>query len=908
MCLSFLYLNDSMAESPLLHIISRLVLGIFQLDIGTSFPSRIELLCYESTIMIRSALLLFTFFIFIVVCAGVDALCKSFPSNYCKHEGKKGERAPWICFRNPYILAIRNPIRFSRKKKIDEDDESSDDEYDVPREKIPLLSSFAKVLKNSYEASTSPLRKWSWEDLTFSAPFNLLVPNIDGIDDNDDSLLSEVGNDEEFYYEEVSPKSDRSNNNHPRYRQLPNTTKITHFCFLVHGHRGLSRDLSYMQAVMRKQARLQQRKRYIQIQKQIQQQQQATRLEVDSIVSNEHFPKSSQSYNDVQYASRQQLEETGDHITDKRTTIHSDKDNDGECRSPTLSGFVESSGACPPRGQFEDKLNDNKFRDHASNDTFVTNARFRSDHFVLHDLIVHSVTCNEKRTDDGVKAGGERIVDEIISFVREHMKSDETMSERDKSKNLDNVDDNLGELTDITISIVGNSLGGLYARYAVAELFRRCTVPLDCLQKTNVAGCDKPDDENDLVMRLDGKYRLHLNVFCTTAAPHLGLSGHTFVPLPRSAELGVARALGETGHDLFRLNTLLHEMAIDPFFLRPLGLFRKRVAYANAYGTDFPVPVSTAAFLSEGSTYPHHFTENMDTDTNEQIGLNGSNKLLDLNGNIKGAANGINSSRFPSTQSDNANDNTKNLVIATLHTPIKESNKDAADHISVSALFDDDDLMDSNGDSLNKDSIEVSRKELARMSTSLDSLGWKKVFVDVRKEIPRICISKSLLLGRTSKSNLKLAGETATIASKDLSHEHVVATRKDEVLDTVKIDQAELSTIFDSAEPIFGGSKAKCLHQLKEQGVVSSRDVAAAVTTTPLLSTDSNEISFYWPMGHNMIVAFSRSRWSAYMNKAGRPVVDALSRELVDDIFSFKENKHNFRTTVRSPSGVAEEG
>jgi hypothetical protein len=35
-----------------------------------------------------------------------------------------------------------------------------------------------------------------------------------------------------------------------------------------------------------------------------------------------------------------------------------------------------------------------------------------------------------------------------------------------------------------------------------------------------------------------------------------------------------------------------------------------------------------------------------------------------------------------------------------------------------------------------------------------------------------------------------------------------------------------------------------------------------------------------------MMVAFSRSRWSTYMNKAGRPVVDALAQELVDDIFN----------------------
>ena len=50
---------------------------------------------------------------------------------------------------------------------------------------------------------------------------------------------------------------------------------------------------------------------------------------------------------------------------------------------------------------------------------------------------------------------------------------------------------------------------------------------------------------------------------------------------------------------------------------------------------------------------------------------------------------------------------------------------------------------------------------------------------------------------------------------------------------------------------------------------------------------EETHFAIHWPLGHNMIVAFSRSRWSAYMNKAGRPVVDALAKEIVDDIFQF---------------------
>jgi hypothetical protein len=41
-----------------------------------------------------------------------------------------------------------------------------------------------------------------------------------------------------------------------------------------------------------------------------------------------------------------------------------------------------------------------------------------------------------------------------------------------------------------------------------------------------------------------------------------------------------------------------------------------------------------------------------------------------------------------------------------------------------------------------------------------------------------------------------------------------------------------------------------------------------------------------------MLVAFSRSRWSKYMNRGGRPVVDSLAKELVEDIFRWTRPEH----------------
>ena len=341
------------------------------------------------------------------------------------------------------------------------------------------------------------------------------------------------------------------------------------------------------------------------------------------------------------------------------------------------------------------------------------------------DMVVHAAVCNEGKTTDGVIKGGDRLTEEMLLVLRQEL----------AKRNARHV----------TVSVLGNSLGGVYGRFALAKLTDSC---------------------HD--SKLDGRYPLHFNIFCTTATPHLGIASHTFFPIPRRAEIGVAHAMGETGKDLFRLNDLLKSMATEERYLNPLAKFRKRIAYANAFGTDFPVPVHTAAFLNEDSTYPHHFLAQCEDE--DQL-------VVDANG----------------------------MVIATVHTPSREgSEHDLSEH------FESDD-------------------DLTVMSTSLDALGWKKVFVDVRKEIPKITLPR--LWKDMNKQERELA-----------------------------------------------------IQELKEKGVASSKDVAAAVTS-PLF-----EDKFHWPMGHNMIVAFSRSPLSAYMNKGGRPLVDSLAKDLVEDIFNWNED------------------
>lgn len=106
-------------------------------------------------------------------------------------------------------------------------------------------------------------------------------------------------------------------------------------------------------------------------------------------------------------------------------------------------------------------------------------------------LVLHSVSCNEKKTDDGIEAGGERVVDEMIAVLRERMHHCKQERNAEGHK-------------EVTISMLGNSLGGLYARYALSALRRKCAET--CVQ-----------DASSSTLYLDGKYAIHWNIFCTTA-------------------------------------------------------------------------------------------------------------------------------------------------------------------------------------------------------------------------------------------------------------------------------------------------------------------------------------------------------------------------------------------------------
>ncbi|GAX19281.1 hypothetical protein FisN_4Lh143 [Fistulifera solaris] len=170
-------------------------------------------------------------------------------------------------------------------------------------------------------------------------------------------------------------------------------------------------------------------------------------------------------------------------------------------------------------------------------------------------FVVHSAKANDGNTMDGIAAGGGRVAVEVNGILADIQKNDKRQ---------------------VSLSFVGNSLGGLYARYVLSEIS---------------------------AIR-EGKIRP--SVFCTIATPHLGVSEHTFWPIPRLLEQFIARTMMGTGRDLFRISNTIDRMTTERRFVEPLREFSTRLAYINAHNTDFQVPTPTAGFLCDSSEINHY--------------------------------------------------------------------------------------------------------------------------------------------------------------------------------------------------------------------------------------------------------------------------------------------------------------
>lgn len=390
----------------------------------------------------------------------------------------------------------------------------------------------------------------------------------------------------------------------------------------------------------------------------------------------------------------------------------------------------------------------------ASTSALIDDGKGRNQKFFF-----HSATCNTDNTYDGIANGGTRLADEIKSYIksstRTHFmedRNDQSLSEMGEQSN------NRTIVQNVTISFVGNSLGGLYSRYAIAKLAEHSNRNDNGFVLYEKNPC-QPDQT--IVIRA------FFNVFATTACPHLGVHRHTYMVVPRFLETVAANVLSDTGRDLFRLTGLVREMTLSPQYLDVLRSFRRRTAYANAHNTDFQVPTNTAAFLCKHSRYPHTFVEEENKDDTT----------------------------------------TASWMAGTFYTKKVESDLYEIIH-KYSSL---ENPMDKEG----TDQLEL--------SVALDSLGWKKVFVDVRDLLPFSI--------------------------------PIPFVKEPKLVDHCRKEKSE-----------------------GRLGTMESRQII------PFLSS-SNRISF--PYGHTTMVANSKSDFVAWLNSNGRKIMNRFAVELVDDMLSW---------------------
>ena len=473
---------------------------------------------------------------------------------------------------------------------------------------------------------------------------------------------------------------------------------------------------------------------------------------------------------------------------------------------------------------------------------------------------IHCPGCNVGKTNDGIANGGQRLANEIQEFIKDdflNLKQFETESVREQNdvycdhndeeeKKRDDgcngydgdVNQNQNETNNqhqqekheyhVTLSLVGYSLGGLYSRFSVSCLPPKLQVKI---HETKIF-----------------TIHLHFNTFMTAVTPHLGILS------TKRRYKSIGRLFGQSGDDLFLVPSqrsrqngdhkkkrrmfplrmkrdytittssedevedrgLLYEMATDyERFLLPMSRFQHRIAYANAFMTDFQVPTSTAAFLSKRSIVPHY--------------------VLHKNDN-----------NYDKSKHD---DKPTSFIASTC---ITEQNKSMLQSIPSS-------LHRRSKFSFMNIKEEIKTKDLV-MSSKLDALGWKKVFIDCRhmnplKSIPSMCKSPSQRIWDD------FIGERAGNG----------------------IDSSSVSLMTGSLNFV----QKKSSH--KELGTSTNNYVLcqAEVTSKDLYFYMNRNERIQVPTGHGLVIANSKNEPFRKFHSNGKPIADHIASKLMEKVLDY---------------------
>ena len=510
------------------------------------------------------------------------------------------------------------------------------------------------------------------------------------------------------------------------------------------------------------------------------------------------------------------------------------------------------------------------------------------------DIVVHKPTCNNGRTTDGIAAGGTRLAEEVAEFIVADIRGRRRIREEGENQQ------DCFQEEHVTISFVGNSLGGLYSRYALSLL------PSELHVDSSSAGDDDATSSGTII--------LHPNTFCTTATPHLGCSSNTYIPVPRFAERAIGRVLDVTGVDLFRADVedypspqkksddskgatpgknkenvendadddgdadgearddepllppaasnsdvdedekgdanvakdeapsrdLIYRMCTEAAYLKPLSSFRRRIAYANAFGTDFQVPTNTAAFLSDKSTYPHRYCNVAEKE--------------DLD-----------------------------FIASVLHTDPSDADAVRSEPRSGG------------------DGSPEAGDDILVMSHNLDSLGWTKVFIDTRSGIPVPALPKPAFMKKLQRqsSEFDARSELRNFVTRRKSSVVGVpgaspAKQTDDDDDDNDDDDDDDGVDQQDDMPVPESLQRRRDQRSEEVSATEAEElnehfssVAITLESKELVELMNPSERMHFPLGHTVMVANSKSGLYSKINAKGKPVMNKLAMDLVSQISGF---------------------
>jgi len=443
-----------------------------------------------------------------------------------------------------------------------------------------------------------------------------------------------------------------------------------------------------------------------------------------------------------------------------------------------------------------------------------------------HRFVIHSAGCNEDRTNDGIVAGGARIANEINSLVRYIVDGGGVGGHCSNDIGNDEDDSNNSKIHSdpVTLSIIGNSLGGLYARQSLVNIDWN-------LEEFSSSSSSSPS------------ITLTPMIFLTTATPHLGISGHTYFPLPRAAEFVVAKGMQETGKDFFRFNTILEDLFHKQYHTDPLARFQQRIAYVNVYGTDFQVPTATAAFWAPGSDSIHYKVRTT-TDTNTCTDTVQEENDVDSKSSVL-------TSDIISTPKE---------IVMMLTTPRQID--------LLNEEKEENDGHEKNENRKQSQSKDDDRTEVYRAwSKRLDAMGWTKVLVDVRENVPSVPV-RSPTPSEVSSVDSYVKGDDDSSDSSD--NTSIVYDNNNNEDDDDKSNKKEDNNDIDID---------MCKEDTWTAGELLTKFKGGLMTTSGTNSIWSLKPRI--PLGHTVMIANAKDEFNRKVTEGGKPVMDYLGLSLV---------------------------